>query len=428
MNHGQIKLIFSRSFSPFFIAQFLGAFNDNVVKNALVVLITFSAIPEINSNSSVLIAIASGLFILPFFLASATAGKVGDKYLKSQMVKHLKLSELIIMLPAVIGFYTGEIWLLMFTLFLLGMQAAFFGPVKYGILRELVSDDDLVAATGMVSAGTFVAILLGTLAGVMLVRTEAGAHLIAALIILAALAGYLASFLIPKTSGEDKTIKLTPNIVSDTFKVIKYTYQNKKVFPCILLISWFWFLGATFLAQMPVFVKQHLNGDEAMVGFFLTLFTVGIGMGSLACNFILRGKIDPRLSIVGTFGISVCIFMLNYVVGTLPAPDTAITCAKIISENQEYLPVFVLTALIPFFGGLHIVPLYSYMQKVSESHHRAQVIASNNILNALMMVLSSVFTIVMAKMGFSINAMFFAVGLTGVVAGIWGFKIFCRKV
>ena len=306
----QFSLLHKKRFLPLFLTQFLGAFNDNLFKSALVILITFQLAEQNGLNAQILITIVAGLFILPFFLFSATAGQIADKYEKSSLIRIVKLVEIVLMCLTAIAFYYLNLWILIILLFFMGAQSAFFGPLKYSILPQHIAEDELVAGNGLVSAGTYIAILSGTLFGGLFILNSFGRTLISAGVVSVAVLGYFASLFIPKAEALDSEIKIDWNIPRATWQIISYVRVIKPVFRSILGISWFWFLGAIFLAQFPTFAKDVLGGNEEVSTFFLMIFSIGVGFGSTLCNKILKGEISARLVVPSCLGLSASIFSL----------------------------------------------------------------------------------------------------------------------
>jgi MFS family permease len=300
----QFVLLKQRRFGPFFLTQFLGAFNDNVFKNALVILIAYQSATAGMADSNTWINISAGLFILPFFLFSATSGQLADKYEKSTLIRRVKLLEILIMAAAAVGFCLGNLYLLMGLLFLMGVQSTLFGPVKYGILPQHLRDEELVGGNGMVEMGTYLAILLGTIFGGILIGLDKGALLVSITTVAIACLGYLSSWGIPVASPVDPELRINWNPVSETWRIFQFTRQNRTVFLSILGISWFWFLGAAYLAQLPNYTKLTLGGTEQVVTLLLTLFSLGIGVGSLLCERLSGRKVELGLVPFGSIGLT----------------------------------------------------------------------------------------------------------------------------
>ncbi|MFU8833489.1 MAG: MFS transporter, partial [Wenzhouxiangella sp.] len=281
-----LALLKQRRFGPFFWTQFSGAFNDNLFKNALILLIAYQGAQLTTGlDNNVLINLAAGLFVLPFFLFSATAGQIADKMEKSRLIRAIKVLEIGIMVVAAVALVLGNVWLLLGVLFLLGTQSAFFGPVKYGLLPQHLHEQELVAGNGLVEMGTFVAILLGTIGGGLLIATGAGGPLwVAGSVLLVAVAGYLLSRLIPWTPAVDPGLKINWNVFTETIKIIGFMRAKRAVFLSIIGISWFWFFGALYLTQFPNYTHVILGGNELVGTLLLATFSIGIGLGSILCD------------------------------------------------------------------------------------------------------------------------------------------------
>ena len=417
MLHSQFRLLATRRFLPLFITQALGAFNDNVFKNALVILITYSLAAQAELNAQLMVTAAAGIFILPFFLFSATAGQLADRYDKAYLIRIFKLTELILMLLAAVGFYVQSPGFLMLMLFLMGSQSTFFGPLKYSILPDHLEDDELISGNALIEAATFLAILLGTVVGGILILTSYGAHVISVVIIGAALAGWYSSRYIPETAPAEPDLKVNPNFVVETWNIVKASAEHRDVFLSILAISWFWLVGATFLAQFPTFGKDVLGGTENVVTFLLIVFSLGIGLGSLLCNRMLKGEIHATYVPLGALGItlfSVDLFFASQV--GVAGGGELIGVGQFLSGFPGWRITLDLL-LIAISGGLYIVPLYAIVQERSEEARRSRNIASNNILNALFMVVSALGTALMLDLGFTIPEVFLTIAvLNGGVA------------
>lgn len=417
MSIRQVHLLQTRRFLPLFVTQFLGAFNDNMVKNAFVILITYRLAEIMGLNAQILVTLVAGLYILPFFLFSATAGQLADKYEKSHLICLIKLAEVLIMLLAALGFYLQSIAMLMTVLFALGVHAAFFGPLKYAILPDQLHEDELLAGNGLIEAGTFIAILIGTIAGGVLILRAHGSLVVSMIGLFAALVGWFSSYFVPVTSVNNPGLCLSFNFVRATYNNLCYARQQKAVFLAILGISWFWLVGATFLAELAVFAKDILHANQSVVTFFLTLFSVGLAIGSLLCNSLLQGRVHTKYVPMAALGLMLLTLDLCW------AASTAITSTGNLIGLSVFLHTFqgwriTLDLLIlAICGGVYTVPLYALMLQRSEKAHRACVIGSNNIMNALFMVLSAMMTLLMLKGGFSVTDVFLIVGLgNGAVA------------
>ena len=402
---------------PFFITQFLGAFNDNVFKNALIILIAFQGAQMVSVDVNALTNISAGLFILPFFLFSATAGQWIDKNEKSLSIRRIKLLEVIIMLFAAYAFYEGQIVVLIGLLFLMGTQSTLFGPAKYSYIPQHLEDKELVAGNALVQMGTFVAILIGTMTGGILIADEQGRELVAIVIVCAAIAGYLSSHFIPNTPSLEPDLKINWNPFSETWRNIAFIHSNRIVFLSVLGISWFWFLGATYLVQLPNYTKLTLGGNEQVVTLLLTTFTLGIGGGSLLCNWLSGQKVELGLVPFGSIGLT--LFGIDLYFAPPGMLSSELMGAAAFIEISGSLRVIADIFLIGIFGGFYIVPLFALVQQRSEQAHLSRVIAGNNILNALLMVLSSVMAIVLLGSGVSIAQLFLVVAVLNAAVGIY---------
>lgn len=414
----QFSLLGKRRFLPFFLTQFLGAFNDNVFKQAIVIFLTFSGADLVDLPLPVLTNLCAGLFILPFFLFSATAGQIADKYEKASLIRLTKQMEVAIMVLGAAGLLLQEFWILMLALFLMGTQSTLFGPIKYSILPQSLHKDELIGGNGLVEMATSVAILTGSILGGWLVAQHGGRELVAWAVLGIAVAGYIASRQIPAVSVTDPTLRINWNPVTETWRTFQFTRHNRTVFLSILGISWFWFYGATFLAQMPVFAKDVLGGNEMVVILMLTIFSVGVGIGSLLCEKLSGKRVELGLVPFGSIGITGFAVDLYFATrGMQPAALVGVKDFLAIAANQRV--VFDLL-MIGLFAGFYIVPLYALVQTRTEPDHRARVIAGNNILNAFFMVVSALMAVgLLTKAGFSIPDLFLTVATLSALISLY---------
>ena len=427
MQENQFHLFKTKRFVPLFSTQFLGAFNDNVFKNSLVVLITYDVGIRNGWDPAILVLIAAGIFILPFFLFSAMAGQYADKLEKASMIHKIKLVEIILMVLATAGFFISSIYLLMTVLFLLGAQSAFFGPIKYGILPDHLREDELIGGNGLVGMGTFLAILLGTIVGGLLIMADFGIEFVSILLLVVATSGYLASKKIPKAPAAAPELVINYNIVSETLNILAKAKSKRRVFLSILGISWFWFYGATYLAQFPTFANEILSSNEQVVTLLLSTFSIGIGVGSLACNKLVKGKVTARFvplaSLMMTvFSVDLYFASLNVVSPEFVAVGELYGAREFLSELRNWRVVGDLLG-IAISGGIYIVPLYSIMQKESDAAERSRVIAANNILNALFMVLSAIGSMLMITFGFTLPEIFLSIAILNAFVAIYICKL-----
>lgn len=418
----QLSLLTKKRFLPLFITQFLGAFNDNVFKNAFAILITYKIATLGQSNSQMLVTLAAGIFILPFFLFSALAGELADKFEKSRLISIIKLIEIIIMLLGTVGFYSHSIVLLMTVLCMLGMHSTFFGPLKYSILPDHLRENELIAGNGLIEAGTFLAILLGTILGGILILMTRGEFFISALVLLGAIAGWISSFYIPLARPDNPSLKIDYNIFKKTYELIRYSAHHKTIFISILGISWFWLIGAAFLTEFPIFTREDLHAEGRVVTYFLTLYSIGLGLGSLFCNKLLKGKIQATYVPIAALAISIFTIDLYFASRQPLTPTGYITLSQFLQTFTGWR-ITVDLLLTAVCGGLYTVPLYAILQYQSEKAHRARVIASNNVINSLFMVFVSIVIMFMLQAGFSVNEIFLTLAIVNV-----GVAFYLRKI
>ncbi len=419
---GTLTLLGSRRFGPLFAAQFLSAFNDNAVKNALVLMIAYSADAASQKSAEMLVPLAGGLFILPFFLCSATAGQLADQHDKAWLIRVIKLSEIVLMMAAAAGVLLGSSAALLAVLFAMGIEAAFLGPLKYAILPDLLAPHELVLGNALVESGTFVAILLGTIAGV-LIAGHHGAIFVAALIIIVALAAWASSLAIPATSPAAARSPLAWNLFAATGRVIREAAGQKIPFWSMLGISWFWLAGAIYLSQFPAYVRFSLGGEQAVVTLFLTVFTIGIAIGSLLCSRILGGRINASTVPWGAFGIA--LFSIDLWWTSPPvaaAAGSLIGLRPFLASPSHWRILFDLLG-IAVSGGIFIVPLYVLLQAASLRARRARAIAANNVINAAAMVLAAVATMVLIALGISVPGLFLLIGGTSLIVAAYFWRL-----
>lgn len=417
----------SRRFLPLFATQFLGALNDNLLKNSLVMLITYQLAEKQGENAQLLVTLAAGLFILPFFLFSATAGQVSDKIDRAKITRVIKLAEIFIMLAAAFGFYSGSIWFLLAVLFLMGVHSTFFGPVKYALLPQHLHGDELLSGNAYIEAGTFLAILLGTILGGVLILQAQGVAVVSGALLLIALLGYFSSRFIPVAAAPDPALTVSFNIARETWHIIGFARENKRVFLSIIGISWFWLVGATYLSQFPTYAKDVLNAQPEVVTLFLTVFSVGIGIGSFLCNKLLGGAIKstyvfPAMLGMTLFGIDLFFASNGRDIGSGGA---LISLEEFIFSLTGLRILFDLL-LISICAGLYIVPLYAIMQHDSSVKHRARIIAANNVVNAVFMVFAALATLAMLSAHFSIPQVFLIMAVANGLVAIYIGKLLPR--
>jgi len=399
----QSGLLRARRFAPLFVTQFLGALNDNVLKNAMVVLLTFQAASWTTIKPELLANLAAGIFILPFFLFSATAGQLADKYDKSRLAQLVKLLEIAIVLVAGAGLLLHSLTVLLLSLFLLGLHSTLFGPVKYAILPQHLKSEELVGGNALIEAGTFIAILVGTLLGGLLAGNGAGTAWITGVGLVIAVAGYIASRSIPAAVPPAPTLAISLNPLSETWRNINFARENQTVFLSIMGISWFWLFGALFLAQFPAYTKNVLGGSETAVTLLLATFTFGIGIGSLLCEKLSARRVELGLVPLGSIGMT--LFALDLALASPATPAAGLGALALLQLGSTWRVLLDL-GLLGVFGGFFIVPLYALVQQRSNPEHGARIIAANNIMNALFMVVGALAAAGMLAAGLSIPMLF----------------------
>jgi 1-acyl-sn-glycerol-3-phosphate acyltransferase len=418
----QFSLLAQRRFSPFFWTQFLGAFNDNVFKTALVTILTYEALSWTSLESGLLNNLIPGLFILPFVLFSATAGQLADKFEKARFARYVKMLEIAIMALAAFGWMMHSLWLLLIAVAGMGLHSTLFGPVKYAYLPQHLKPEELVGGNGVVEMGTFVGILLGEVLGaVLVVRKPWGIDLVAFGTVAIAVLGWLFSRRIPHSPAPEPELNINWNPVTETIRNIRFTRQNRTVFLSVLGNSWFWFYGAVILAQFPVYAKDYLHGDHSVFVLLLTIFSLGIGAGSLLCERLSGHKVEIGLVPFGSIGLS--IFGVDLYLASLHYTNTVLVDAAGFAAQHGSLRILFDVVMIGVFGGFYIVPLFALIQTRCDRKHISRTIAGMNIVNALFMVVAALFAMVLLKTGYTIPQIFMATALLNAVVAAYIFSL-----
>jgi acyl-[acyl-carrier-protein]-phospholipid O-acyltransferase/long-chain-fatty-acid--[acyl-carrier-protein] ligase len=415
------RLLPTRRLGPLFWALFAGAINDNLLKNAYVILIAYRE-AQSGRATEVIVTIATAVFILPYFLFSALAGEIADKYEKSWLLRQTKLAEIGVVALGALSLLGDNIAFQFVVLFLLGVQATVFGPVKYAVLPELMPESELLAANALVDAGTFLAILIGTIVGGLLILAPAGRIATGGALVVLALFGYGASWFIPPTRDAQPAVRLRANVAASTWEVVVQARARPEVWRAVLGISWFWFVGAAVISQFPNYAKGYLAANNQVVTLFLALNSIGVGFGSLAANRILRGEISARL--VGWSALALGFFTFDLWLASPPAHSAAALTGAVtflgVARHWRVVGDLVGVALA---AGIFVVPLYAIMQARSDETERARVVAANNILNALFIVAAGGGSAIMLKLGSGVPAIFLVLGIANVVlAAALGFR------
>ena len=389
-------LLSTRRFLPMFITQFFGALNDNVYKQALLLVITYGWINQQAADVSTLNNLAALLFILPYFIFSATAGQIADKFERSQLIRGIKVLEIVIMLIGSAGFLLGNLWLLLLALFMMGTHSTFFGPIKYAILPEILKPNELMSGNALFQSGTSIAILIGMILGGAVISVSQGNLIwISLTVVIIAVLGYLSSRFILKQQVSSPDLKIDWNFFRTSFQTLKYAKSLPLIFMILLGNSWYWFYGATYLTQIPQLTQQNLHASENVVSLLLTFFSVGIGVGSLLCRRIGGSEVNIKMVPIGAIGLTLFAFYLALSLAFVPErTGVMMNVADMFNHGAIYYHVMLAVTLLGISGGFYIVPLYAIMQAYSPRSHRARVVAANNILNAVFMVSSAIFSII----------------------------------
>jgi 1-acyl-sn-glycerol-3-phosphate acyltransferase len=430
--HGnQFALLGQRRFAPFFWTQFAGAGNDNLFKFAFTVMVTYQL--QLSWMEPKMAGLVIGaLFILPFLLFSATAGQLTDKLDKTRIIRFVKNLEIVIMLIAAWGFMRADAVVLLTCVFLMGLHSTLFGPVKFALLPQVLDARELTGGNGMVEMGTFVAILLGQVAGGLLVAIPGIGHTtVAVACVVVALVGRAIAQAIPRAPATDPRLVINWNPVSETWRNLELAHRNIVVFRSLLGISWMWFFGAVFLSQFPSFAKDVLHGDEQVASLLLVVFSVGIGAGSLLCETLSRRQVEIGLVPLGAIGMSV--FAIDLYFASRGLPPVPVAAGVLAASAEMGLGAFVHTpahwrvladlGLLSLFAGLYSVPMYALVQLRSQATHRARIIAANNIMNALFMIASSIIAGAMLKAGATIPQIFLFTGIANALVAAYIFLL-----
>ena len=424
----QFAILKSPSFLPLFVTQAISAFNDNAVRNGIAILITFDLAVRFGFDATLFVQAGLALFMLPYFLFSAIAGQLADKHDKAVLARWIKLFDLGAMVFGALSLWLENPWMHLTALFLAGTTAAFFGPIKYGILPQYLRRDQLIAGNALIELGTFVTILLGTLYGGFLVLDDWGRVLLASTIIGLAAVALGCAFLMPSALG-DRSIVLDWNVPRQTLKLLSYAREREDVFWSVIGGSWFWFLGAAIMAQLPVFTRDVLLADEGVANTFIGLFTVGIGAGSLFTNALLKGEVSPRYVPIASIMMTLFLLDLYFAAGSANAalagtPGNGVTA---FFSHWQGWRVGIDLFFVAFFGGIYAVPLNAIMQHRSNPQRRARVIAANNVMNAIFMIGSAVAGAVLLQV-MSAQVFFLLLGLANAVASVFVARLLTQEL
>jgi len=408
----QFALLGSRRFLPLFLVQFLGAFNDQVYQKAFVALVTYRLADQVGVPVAQLGVIASGLFILPFAIVTPTAGQIADRVDKAVMMRWIKAWEIVVMALAVIGYYTQDIVFLYFVLFLMGAQSAMFAPIKYSVLPQYLARSELVGGNGLVQGSTFLAIIFGTILGNELILTEHGVLIVSCTVVGVAAAGFVAALFAPAAPPVGAPVPVDWLFPRAIWRLIATVRRNRRAFLTIMAISWFWFLGATFLSLLPAYAKEELGVDESVLTVLLAGFSIGVAIGALASERLSHGRIGPGLAPVGALGLAAMAVELWMATPARASPELMDRAAFFADPaGWRILADFVVLAA---FAGLYVTPLNALLQAVSPRRKRAQFIAASNVVDASFMVLSAAVVAVMLALGVPVAGVLALVTLSGL--------------
>jgi 1-acyl-sn-glycerol-3-phosphate acyltransferase len=417
----QFSLLAKRRFAPFFWTQALGAFNDNAFRNAMVMLVAFQmALPD--AEVSLYTNLAPALFILPYFLFSATAGQLAEKFEKTRLIRFVKLFEIAAMVVAAVGFFTHHISLLLIVLFLMGMHSTMFGPIKYSILPQALERGELVGGNALVETGTQLAMLVGMIVGNSLMLIAGYGTLAASLTTIGiAVIGYFVSRSIPVAPATAPDLKFNWNPLSETWRVLKLTHEDRAIWNAVLGISWFWFFGTVMIAQLPNYTRHVLGGDGSVNTLALTLFSIGTGVGSLLCERLSGKRVEIGLVPMGAFGLtvfSVDLFFAHPVV----AAGASLSWMAFLAAPGAWRVALDLT-MIGAFAGFYVVPLFAFVQSRAPRERLSRIIAGNNIVNALLICAASAFGIGLTLLGLSVPTIFLITGLINIAVAVYIFTL-----
>ncbi|MHB0921654.1 MAG: MFS transporter [Thiomonas delicata] len=414
----QFALLGQRRFAPFFWTQFSGAGNDNLFKFAFTVMVTYRAEAASTLSAGLMVNLIAALYILPFVLFSATSGQLADKFDKAALMRKVKTLEIGIMLLALWGFVSGSVPALLACAFGMGLHSTLFGPAKYAYLPQHLNTAELTGGNGMTEMGTFVAILLGNLAGGLLMTFERGPLLAGGACLAVALAGWTVARFIPATAAVEPGLRINWNPFTETARNIRLVASDRTVLQALLAISWMWFYGVAFLTQFPVFAKGVLGGDEAVASLLLMVFSIGVGLGSLACEWLARGRVEIGLVPLGAIGMTV--FGVDLYVATRGLPHgAALQGVAAFVRDPAHWRVMADLFLLSASAGIYSVPLYALIQHHTPDTHRARVIAANNIINAIYMVVCSGYCAGLLAAGVSVPVLLLSVALLNALAAAW---------
>jgi acyl-[acyl-carrier-protein]-phospholipid O-acyltransferase/long-chain-fatty-acid--[acyl-carrier-protein] ligase len=420
----QIRLFGARRFVPLFATQTLGAFNDNLFKSAFVMLVTYGAARNRSLDPGVVAAIAGGALIAPFFLFSALAGELADRFERARLLQILKAAELIAVVGAAAALLADSLALAFLSLFVLGAQAAFSSPVRYALLPQHLASDELVDGNALLEGGTFLSILLGTIAGGLAVALDYGTEAAGLLLVLCAVGGFLASLFVPRAPAPSPGLFLSRNPVAATAAILRHAWERRDVKLSILGASWFWLVGAVFLSQLPSFAKETLGAGSGVVTLFLAAFSIGVGIGSVLCGRLMHGEVSARYVPLAALGMAVFSLDLALVSeGAIPSGNGQLLGIAAFLSRLVGIRISADLLAIAICGGIFVVPLYAIIQRRSEEAARARIIAAMNVMNALFMTGAAAVTALLLAAGLHTPDLYLVLGILNAGVALWICKL-----
>ncbi|EGV34705.1 MFS transporter [Neisseria weaveri] len=409
-----------KRFSALFATQFLGAFNDNIFKTALFVMISFYGLGNNDwLPAGQMLNLGALLFILPYFLFSALSGQLSTKFNKARLARVVKLLEIVVMSVAAYGFYIQSAPLLLFCLFCMGTQSTLFGPLKYAVLPDYLNDRELIMGNSLIESATFIAILLGQILGTGMAGLPP--HWVGVIVVSIAVSGTVASLFMPSVTAKEPDMRIQANIVKNTKDLLKQTFAQRELYTAVIGISWFWLVGSVYTTQLPTFTQIHLGGNDNVFNLMLALFSIGIAIGSILCAKISKQHLNLKLVSVGTIGLTVCGLILVWL--THGERFTQLQGIVWFLSQAKAYPVILIMTAIGFFGGFFSVPLYTWLQTASSDVFRAHAIAANNIVNGLFMVTAALISALLLFLFDSITLLYLFVALGNIPLMLYLWKL-----
>jgi acyl-[acyl-carrier-protein]-phospholipid O-acyltransferase / long-chain-fatty-acid--[acyl-carrier-protein] ligase len=412
------SLLKSIRFLPLFICQFLGAFNDTLIRTAMVTMVTYLSSDLSDIAKSIIITLALALFTVPFVIFSAIGGQLADKFNKARLIQAIKFTSIIVTLIAISGFYLHSYILLLVAIFLTGIESTIFGPVKYSIIPDHLDEKELLIGNGLIEAGTFIAILIGMIAGGIIISNNEGVSLTNFSLLIIASIGFLSSLFIPNTVRASPNLKLNFNIINETLKCVNFARKDRNAFLSILGISWFWLIGGIFMSQMPSFTKDTLSGDNSVFILLITIFSLGTGLGSMICNRLLSGRIDTQYVPISMLVMTFFLFCL-WITSSYFPENANLGGIHYFLSTFKGVAVCLEVLMMSIFSGIYIVPLYSFLQIKARKSYRSRIIAANNIVSACFIVSATLITMLLLAVGVSVSTLIFILMLTNFFTAIY---------